>query len=148
MVLTFTTLMLVNLLATWIGRPSPVVNHGMLTRMQELTWGRELAVIVVNAIILGPVLEELVFRGLLQTWLLHCGGRRARWAVIVFASAIFASVHLGATTWHALPGLFVLGLTLGWLYERTGSLLSPILVHAGFNTLNIAMVLYASPPAA
>jgi membrane protease YdiL (CAAX protease family) len=45
-----------------------------------------------------------------------------------------------------LPGLLVLGVVLGWLYERSGSLLPCVLVHAGFNALNIAMVLAGPGP--
>lgn len=140
-VLTFATLVVVNAAATAAGVPSPEVNHGMLEQLQTADRAMILTIIVA-AVVIGPLLEEIVFRGLLQTLLLEMLGREARWAAIVIASALFASVHLGATTWHALPGLMVLGIVLGWLYERTGSLLPVYLVHAAFNAVNIAMVLY------
>lgn len=139
-VLTFATLVVVNGIATEMGYPSPEVNHGLLQQLKEAD--RALVItIIVTAVVIGPLLEEVVFRGLLQTLLLEVFGRKARWTAIVIASAIFASVHLGATTWHALPGLFVLGMVLGWIYERTGSLLPVYLVHAAFNAINITIVL-------
>ncbi|MEM1109202.1 MAG: CPBP family intramembrane glutamic endopeptidase [Planctomycetota bacterium] len=139
--LTFATLVVVNYLATAAGHPSPEVNHGMLRQLEEADRATVITIIV-TAVGIGPLLEEIVFRGLLQTMLLEVLGRKARWTTVVIASAAFASVHLGATTWHALPGLFVLGVVLGWIYERTGSLLPVVLIHAAFNALNIAMVLY------
>lgn len=140
--LTFATLILVNAAATAAGVSSPEVNHSMLTQLQTANPQQRMSLIVA-AVAIGPLLEEIVFRGLLQTLLLEVFGRRQRWLVIVTAAAMFAVVHLGATSWHALPGLFVLGVVLGWLYERTGSLLPCVLVHAGFNALNIAWVLNA-----
>ncbi|MEM1447200.1 MAG: type II CAAX endopeptidase family protein [Planctomycetota bacterium] len=139
-IFTFATLIAVNGVATAAGYPSPEVNHGMLEELKTAEMEMVIAIIV-TAVVVGPLLEEIVFRGLLQTLLLEVFGRKARWTAIVIASAVFASVHLGATTWHALPGLFVLGVALGWIYERTGSLLPVYLAHAAFNGLNIAMVL-------
>jgi membrane protease YdiL (CAAX protease family) len=51
--------------------------------------------------------------------------------------------------WQGLIPLFVLGITFGYLYERTGSLLPPILAHAIFNAANIgiALVIPDLPPA-
>jgi membrane protease YdiL (CAAX protease family) len=40
-----------------------------------------------------------------------------------------------------LPGLLVLAVVLGWLYERWGSLLPCVLVHALFNSGNCALAL-------
>jgi len=47
-------------------------------------------------------------------------------------------MHTGQA-WQVLPSLFVLAVVLGWLYERTGSLLPSVLVHMGFNAINIAL---------
>ena len=143
---TTAVLMATNLIATKLGTPSPAVNHGMLTQMQTLQEQGQWAVIaelVLTAVVVGPLIEELLFRGLLQTWLLTAFGRGGggRWATLLTAATLFGLTHLGATTWHALPGLMVFGLTLGWLYERTGSLLPGVLTHAGFNAINVGMVL-------
>ena len=143
---TAAVLMATNLIATWFEDPSPPVNHGVLTQMHELQaqgrWDVILG-LMLSAIVIGPLLEEVLFRGLLQTWLLTVFGRSGagRWATLGVAAALFGLTHLGATSWHALPGLMALGLVLGWLYERTGSLWPGVLAHAGFNVINVAMVL-------
>jgi hypothetical protein len=64
----------------------------------------------------------------------------ARCVTIFFAALLFAMVHIGGAAWQTVPSLFVLGVILGWVYERTGSLLPCILIHAIFNGVNIAIV--------
>lgn len=87
------------------------------------------AALWVAAVILAPAAEELFFRGILHTVLLNL--RCRRWIVIGGASAAFAAVHVGQP--HAMPALAALGVLLGFAYERTGSLLPPIAIHAVFN---------------
>jgi membrane protease YdiL (CAAX protease family) len=128
------------ILAAMAGDPQDAVGHVMLTVMQEAS-GPELLALVLLAVVVAPVTEELLYRGLLQTVLLRALGRRRRWLVIVAASLPFAVIHLSAVTAWMLPSLFVFGLVLGWLYERTGSLWPPILVHAGFNAANVALAM-------
>ena len=90
------------------------------------------AAIVLGAGVLAPVIEELLFRGLLLRALL----RRMSPEAAVFVSALaFALAHLAGDP-HALPAfpaLAALGVVLGVVALRTGSLSRPILIHAGFN---------------
>ncbi len=60
-------------------------------------------------------------------------------AAIVVSAAVFAAAHYSVPV--SVPAIFVLGLALGYAYERTGSLLAPITIHLGFNGLNIALFL-------
>ena len=60
-----------------------------------------------------------------------------RWTGIVVTSLIFAVLH---EAW-SIPLIFLLSLALGYVYERTGSLWAPIIVHFGFNTVNLMLVL-------
>jgi membrane protease YdiL (CAAX protease family) len=83
----------------------------------------------ISAVAVAPIAEELFFRGLLQTFLLRLV--RRRWIAISLASLAFGAVHLQQP--HAIAALAVLGLLIGYAYERTGSLLPPILIHALFN---------------
>ena len=82
-----------------------------------------------GAAVLAPIAEELFFRGLLQTWLVTVV--QNRWLAIALASAAFGAVHFQQP--HAIPALCVLGLLIGYSYERTGALAPPILIHAAFN---------------
>jgi membrane protease YdiL (CAAX protease family) len=104
---------------------------------------------VAGALVLAPVSEELLFRGILQSGIkklafLHWGSMRHRWIAIGVAAALFGGMHFA--TPQQVPALIVLGLILGYLYERTGSLILPMLVHMLFNarTLLWNAVIYGS----
>lgn len=136
--LTWATLAAVAAVARACGAQVAAVNHTLLEQLgSEPDWAAVMQ-LVVTAVLVGPLLEEIVFRGLVQTLLIDTLGRRYRWTTVLVAAAVFALIHAGPVSWHGWPGLFVLGLVLGWLYERTGSLLPCFLVHALFNAANIA----------
>lgn len=90
-------------------------------------------VVWIAAGLVVPVGEEIVFRGALQ------GGLRPFMPPSVAAAAaalVFASLHDGASM---LP-VAALGFLLGMLYERTRSLVVPILVHAIHNTSQLVLL--------
>lgn len=88
-----------------------------------------IAMIWSGALVIAPLAEEVFFRGLLQTYLFNLTGRR--WAAIFMASLAFGMVHF--TQPHVVVAITALGLILGYAYERTGSMLTPVLIHALFN---------------
>jgi membrane protease YdiL (CAAX protease family) len=85
------------------------------------------------AVIIAPFAEELFFRGFLQGLLRkHCGSNLA-----IFGTALFfASAHTNVFLF--LP-LFVLGLMLGYLYDRTQSLAAPIAMHFCQNAVTLCV---------
>jgi membrane protease YdiL (CAAX protease family) len=88
------------------------------------------------AIVLAPAVEEMIFRGIMYPYLKQ--RINPIWAVTI-TSLLFAAIH-----WNLLifiPLVF-LGFVLTWLYERTDSLLTPILTHAIFNATNFFMMVY------
>ncbi|MFN3165439.1 MAG: lysostaphin resistance A-like protein [Phycisphaeraceae bacterium] len=114
--------------------------HATLERLADDPSRAFIVQVVIAAVVLAPLLEEPLFRGLLQTSLMRLFHGR-RWPALLIASALFSVTHAWVVPWQNLVPLFVLGLVFGYLYERTGSLLTPVLAHAGFNAINIAMVL-------
>jgi membrane protease YdiL (CAAX protease family) len=81
-----------------------------------------------------PIGEEVFFRGFVY------GGLRNRWGVIVAtlgSAAFFAAVHMQIV--HGLP-IFILGLVLALLYERTRSLVPAMVVHALNNVLAVISI--------
>jgi uncharacterized protein len=92
-------------------------------------------VVVLAVVVLAPIAEELFFRGIVFNAWLREGGRR--WAY-VGSAALFAAVHLSFVS--VLP-IFLLGLALAWVYERTRNLLAPIVMHATVNGISVAIAL-------
>jgi len=95
------------------------------------------ALVLVAVVVVGaPIVEEIVYRGCLQTRLSAILGTAAGVAV---TSAIFALVHL---TPVEIPGLFVFAVVLGVARHRTGSLGLPIITHMAFNAVGLSLVMF------
>jgi len=120
------------------GKPVDPVAHDLLKQLREDFSTELLVEIVIGAVILAPLLEELVFRGLFQTSLLRLF-KGMRWPALLVASAVFAVIHWSVVPWQWIIPLFAIGLVFGYVYERTGSLLTPIIAHAVFNALNVTL---------
>lgn len=97
--------------------------------------------IVFLAVVIAPVVEEMLFRGMIQTTFRSY--LRRPWSAIIITSVLFASVHENVTHW---PALFALAMGLGYSYEKSGSLFRPIFMHALFNGVTIAVALAESAP--
>jgi len=126
-------------LYAWLGWQ---VSTQDIVRMFLTADSRSLTVVLVGfALLVAPVCEEAFFRGLAYPAL------KKRWGVptaLVVVSALFALIHFHGPS---LPLLFVLAVGLTLAYEYTGSLLTPIAMHAAFNSLNVmALLLYRSHP--
>jgi hypothetical protein len=92
---------------------------------------------IFSAVVLAPLAEETFFRGILQTTFRRYTNRP--WVSIACASVVFGAVH--AAFLQTVPALIVLGIVLGYNYDRTGRLITPILIHAIFNGVMIAVKL-------
>jgi membrane protease YdiL (CAAX protease family) len=108
------------------------------------------------AVVAAPIAEELLFRGVLMGWLarLFAGrGLEARtweegpsnkrlpddWQPVVATALLWAAIH--AEQWPAPIPLLLLGVALGWIYQRTGTLWASIGLHAGFNGISTIWVI-------
>jgi membrane protease YdiL (CAAX protease family) len=110
----------------------PVLGAGEEQGLDPSGWRPERApALALNAVVtalLGPLVEELLFRGLGFHLLAQFGDA----AAIVVTSIAFALTHGIAV---GLPIFFVIGVGLGFIRSRTGSIYPPFLLHAGFNGL-------------
>ena len=80
--------------------------------------------------LLAPVVEEVVFRGAILRKLLS--GMNNKWGAICISAALFALVHANPAQ---MPHAFLMGLLMGWLYMRTGSIVPGVVFHWSNNTL-------------
>jgi uncharacterized protein len=108
---------------------------------RDLVWGSRAVVgmTIFDTVILTPICEEIVFRGLLFATL------RRRFSLApaaVLSAAVFAVAHGYGTLGFA--AVFWSGLLWAWSYERTGSLLPSMAAHAADNlmaSLSVMLVL-------
>ena len=122
-------LFLVSELLARIGRPPPVGPAEQAIAMLN-PW-----LVTVAIVVFAPIAEELFFRGIVfNAWLREAG---RTWAY-VGSAALFAAIHLSL---ESLLPIFLLGLALAWVYQRTGNLLAPITMHATVNGISVAIAL-------
>lgn len=104
-------------------------------------------VLLGSAVLLAPVVEELMYRAFLQTGFLAATKRA--WVAILGTSVLFTLAHIGTpdkpnVPWHALPTLFVLSLGMGVAFERSGRIGVPILMHVLFNASNVVIMVMST----
>ena len=128
--------------------PALVAMAGMQVLMSYLTevldwYDLSLAVIAsivktpfgfATVVLVGPVLEEVIFRGVIQS---NARARNSGTVAIVISSAIFAVCHINPA--QLIP-TFAFGLLLGWAYEITGSLTVSSLMHILNNAICAAYI--------
>jgi membrane protease YdiL (CAAX protease family) len=170
---------IINLLAVW---PLMLAAVQITTYLAKLIWGTDYQIqpheqlemiteytqlpnrimIVFVAVVIAPFLEEMMFRGFVQTTIRSYLGshfakrsqngvplgashpqadniRNSAWPAITVSSVFFALMHANPAHW---PALFILGMCLGYSYEKSGSLFRPIFIHLFFNASSVATVLF------
>jgi uncharacterized protein len=106
--------------------------------------GTESAVLIVAIVALAPLVEELFFRGLLLQ-----GLERSfrRWTAVLISSVLFALPHVVPTLFGTIVALlttFAVGVGLAWVFLWSRNLAIPIVAHAGFNGIALALALAAA----
>ena len=131
------------LLSAWVGERvssvlgAPPEGWSLLAHLAE---GPESVVILIAAVIVAPLGEELLFRGAIFGALARAGGVGLP---IIGSAALFGLVHLSPG--HAAAA-FVSGLCLGWLRAVTGSVWPGVVAHALNNLLWWWVVRSGAPP--
>ncbi len=104
-------------------------DYGLFSQPEELRRMKSMDAknLIIDSLLrmfLGPIVEESIYRGLIYAPLYRKVGR---YFAIILTSFVWTFGHF-----YDLPtsiGIFILGLFLGWLYDRSGSLLHPLLFH-------------------
>ena len=123
-----------------------LVNYGVQSLMDQpphnpqldliapggFSWrGLIVMLLFVGAIV--PIAEELFFRGLIYGWLRR---RVSVWLAAGVSGLGFAVLH---GIWWLIPALFLLGVTLALIYERSGSIWASVVTHGLFNSLTTVL---------
>jgi len=117
-----------------IGYKSPP--HPVFDIFFEEKRGGAILFFTVFVSILGPVTEEVFFRGFLYSAVRKRFG--ILWGVLL-SGALFSALHANIAGF--LP-IMILGALMAFLYEKTGSLVTPIAVHILHNSIIVCFVLF------
>jgi membrane protease YdiL (CAAX protease family) len=120
-----------------VGAEDPVEQQLL---QDALTGGATLAIVALLAVVVAPLVEEVLFRGVLFRSLMD---RTGVWVAAVLSSALFAIVHVEVVVSQpvALVGLFTVGLVLAIAYRIVGNLWIPIIGHAVFNGISLSLAI-------
>lgn len=122
----------------WRGWGDEVREHSaILTLQNEGTAPSVVIMTSLGAILFAPVVEELLFRGLifrsLQAYY------KSVWPAAIVSGLLFGLIHIGSP--QTVVPLAFFGILLAVAYAKTGSLTFPILIHAVFNARTVIWLL-------
>ncbi|MFM7108051.1 MAG: lysostaphin resistance A-like protein [Planctomycetaceae bacterium] len=117
--------------------------HSIVTFLQGHRDPVDVALVALAAVVVAPIAEEFFFRRALQGWLEVRLPEADGAAAIGLSAAAFAAAHVGQGL--APAPLFLLGIVLGLIAHRTGSLVPCSLLHAAFNAVGVGLLLAAPP---
>ena len=102
-----------------------------LTEMYDVSYSYigtgSLLIEFIAVVIIAPITEEIIFRALMYKTVKKTA---PAWFAAIFSSVIFGIAHLNPISFVYTS---LLGLMLIYLYEKTGSVTAPMLLHIGFN---------------
>ena len=86
--------------------------------------------------IIGPIVEELVFREGIIGYLIRRG--QHRWVAIIFSSLMFGIIHLNPAQ---VPFAFIMGIVLGVVYVKSHSIVLTSIIHILNNTIAVVEII-------
>lgn len=89
--------------------------------------------------LMAPMVEEVVFRGAIQSKAMELskGNKNGHWVGITLTALLFSVVHMNPAQ---MPHAFLLGLFMGWLRYRSGSIVPGIIIHWVNNSAAFALM--------
>ena len=98
--------------------------------------------VVIAAVVLAPLWEEVTFRGFLLSALAKT--RLGFWPAAALSAALWTALHAGYS-WPGLVSVFLAGMGLSWIMKRTGSMRAVVIAHGVVNAFALTVIsLFAS----
>ncbi len=97
--------------------------------------GAWVIVLILVVVVGAPIVEEIVYRGAVQTHLQKTAGTGV---ALIGTAVLFAAIHMSLIEF---PGLFAFALVLGYTRLRSDTLGLPIVTHMAFNAAGLILVL-------
>jgi membrane protease YdiL (CAAX protease family) len=131
-------LVLTGILASVSGQETPAF---MTETFESARAAGMLPLLLLAFVVLGPLQEEILFRGFLFRGVAPSLGV---WPAIVLTALTWALMH-AQYQWFFVGEIFALGLALGWLRARSGSTILTFVLHATVNGLALLEMAFLSP---
>lgn len=100
--------------------------------------------VIVAAVVLAPLWEEIAFRGFLLSALAK--SRLGFWPAALLSTTLWTLLHVGYS-WPGLASVFMAGIGLSWIMLRTGSMRAVVVAHGVINAFALVVVFLFSSAA-
>lgn len=98
--------------------------------------------VIIAAVVLAPLWEEISFRGFLLSALAK--SRLGFWPAAVLSSGLWTVLHIGYS-WPGLASVFLAGIGMSWIMLRTGSMRAVVVAHAVINAFSLIVISLFAP---
>jgi membrane protease YdiL (CAAX protease family) len=98
--------------------------------------------VVVAAVVLAPLWEEIAFRGFLLSALAK--SRLGFWPAATLSVGLWTALHFGYS-WPGLASVFLAGIGMSWIMWRTGSMRAVVVAHAVVNAFSLTVISLFAP---
>ena len=118
--------------------PGKVENHFMVEAYTTSVWK---ILFWIEIVILAPVMEEMFFRGFL-----FVGFRQSRIGVVgttILTAFIWTLLHFGQYDYYDMAIIFVFGIVLGIVRQKTDSLWGPLVIHSANNLIVMFLIAFS-----
>lgn len=110
----------------------------ILDGLRSPTWWA----VIVAAVVLAPLWEEITFRGFLLSALAK--SRLGFWPAALISSGLWTLLHIGYS-WPGLASVFLAGMGMSWIMLRTGSMRAVVVAHAVINAFSLTVISLFAP---
>lgn len=135
--------MIGGLITVALGETSVSQNQNMINMMTQ----SKPILMIITTVVLAPILEEFVFRGIVFGWLYEYNRVLAH----LLTAFVFAFVHImmaifagNMAEWLQVFSYFFMALPLSYLYEKSDNIFVPITTHVINNLISILLILFIS----
>lgn len=124
---------------------APPLQEAVKFLIQALKEGIAVIPAIIAITIVAPIMEEYLFRGIIQSYF---RGKVGPKKAILISSLAFSLLHYsgsqGIQNIFLLISLFLLSLYLGFIYEKTRSIISNVTLHVTFNIINTIVIIISN----
>lgn len=132
------SMMAANYFVTLLSMFMPSFMTESYEKTQEIIFGSGIVIQILTAVLIAPIAEELVFRGLVYS--------RLKRICNTTLAAIISAVAFGIYHWNwiQLPYAFIIGILAVFVYEKYQSIFAPIIFHASANLFSVILAYLVS----
>lgn len=130
-----------NIISALLGATADSQNQALISTMT----GAYPVVMFISTVILAPILEEIIFRGIIFGWVYEINPKLAHFIsafIFGFVHVMIAMMSGNISEFIQIFSYFFMGFALSYLYEKRNNIYVPILTHTMNNLISIMLIIF------